>query len=56
LTPDQFRESVRTSKQVLEDITRQPVVGYRARAFITRPRVALDILAEEGYRHTEPFR
>jgi polysaccharide deacetylase family protein (PEP-CTERM system associated) len=53
LTPEQFRESVRTSKRVLEDITRQPVIGYRAPSFsITRDREwALDILAEEGYRY-----
>jgi len=50
LTPEQFRESVRTSKRVLEDITRQPVVGYRAPSFsITRDcECALDVLAEEG--------
>ena len=53
LTPEQFRESVRTSKRVLEDITRQPVVGYRAPSFsITRDHEwALDVLAEEGYRY-----
>ena len=53
LTPEQFRESVRTSKRVLEDITRQPVFGYRAPSFsITRDREwALDVLAEEGYRY-----
>ena len=53
LTPEEFRESVRTSKRVLEDITRQPVVGYRAPSFsITRDREwALDVLAEEGYRY-----
>ena len=53
LTPEQFRESVRTSKRVLEDATRQPVVGYRAPSFsITRDcEWALDVLAEEGYRY-----
>lgn len=53
LTPDQFRESVRTSKRVLEEIAREPVVGYRAPSFsITRDREwALDILVEEGYAY-----
>lgn len=53
LTPEQFRESVRTSKRVLEDIAHQPVVGYRAPSFsITRDREwALDVLIEEGYRY-----
>ena len=53
LSPEQFRESVRTSKRLLEDITRQPIVGYRAPSFsITRDREwALDVLAEEGYRY-----
>jgi polysaccharide deacetylase family protein (PEP-CTERM system associated) len=53
LTPDEFRESVRTSKHILEDVARQPVVGYRAPSFsITRDREwALDVLIEEGYRY-----
>ena len=53
LTPDQFRESVRVSKRVLEDVARQSVFGYRAPSFsITRDREwALDILLEEGYRY-----
>jgi polysaccharide deacetylase family protein (PEP-CTERM system associated) len=53
LTPAQFRESVRRSKQVLEEIAAAPVVGYRAPNFsIVRGREwALDILLEEGYRY-----
>ncbi len=53
LTPEQFRESVRVSKRVLEDITHEPVLGYRAPSFsITRDREwALDVLIEEGYRY-----
>lgn len=53
LTPDQFRESIRASKRVLEDVARQPVLGYRAPSFsITRDREwAIDILIEEGYRY-----
>jgi polysaccharide deacetylase family protein (PEP-CTERM system associated) len=53
LTPAQFRESVRRSKQLLEDITDTPVLGYRAPNFSIVPgkEWALDILVEEGYRY-----
>jgi polysaccharide deacetylase family protein (PEP-CTERM system associated) len=53
LTPHQFRESVRSTKQLLEDITGSPVFGFRAPSFsITRGREwALDILLEEGYAY-----
>ncbi|MEO5588652.1 MAG: XrtA system polysaccharide deacetylase [Gemmatimonadaceae bacterium] len=53
LTPEAFRESVRASRQILEDVTGQPVFGYRAPSFsIVRGREwALDILVEEGYRY-----
>ena len=50
-TPDQFRLSVRRSKDALEQIVGKPVLGYRAPSFsIVRGRDwALDILVEEGY-------
>jgi len=53
LTPAQFRDSVRRSKQLLEDVTGAPVVGFRAPNFsIVRGREwALDVLIEEGYRY-----
>ncbi|MEO7084618.1 MAG: XrtA system polysaccharide deacetylase, partial [Gemmatimonadaceae bacterium] len=53
MTPDQFRESVRDSKQILEDLGGRPVLGYRAPSFsIVRGREwALDILLEESYRY-----
>jgi polysaccharide deacetylase family protein (PEP-CTERM system associated) len=53
LTPVQFRDSVRRSKELLEDITGAPVVGFRAPSFsIVRGREwALDVLIEEGYRY-----
>jgi polysaccharide deacetylase family protein (PEP-CTERM system associated) len=53
LNQDQFRESVRTSRRILEDVTGKPVFGYRAPSFsIVRGREwALDILGEEGYRY-----
>ena len=52
-TPRQFRESVRRSKLVLEDISGSAVVGFRAPSFSIVPgrEWALDILIEEGYRY-----
>jgi polysaccharide deacetylase family protein (PEP-CTERM system associated) len=51
LTPDQFRHSVRESKRILENITGEEVLGYRAPSFSIVPgrEWALDILLEEGY-------
>jgi polysaccharide deacetylase family protein (PEP-CTERM system associated) len=51
LDPDQFRESVRTSKQELEGLCGTAVLGYRAPSFsIERGgEWALDVLLEEGY-------
>jgi polysaccharide deacetylase family protein (PEP-CTERM system associated) len=53
MTRDQFRESVRSSKASLEQITGRPVVGYRAPNFSIPPETewALEILVEEGYRY-----
>ena len=53
LTPEEFRESVRSSKELLEDVTGREVFGYRAPSFsIVRGREwALDILLEEKYRY-----
>lgn len=53
LTPAQFRESIRRSKQLLEDIVGVRVVGFRAPNFSIVPgrEWALDILLEEGYRY-----
>jgi polysaccharide deacetylase family protein (PEP-CTERM system associated) len=50
-TPEVFREETRRSKQILEDITGEPIIGYRAASYsITKQsRWALDILAEEGF-------
>ena len=51
LTPDLFRQDLRASKQVLEDLIGQPVTSYRAPSFsITRRSLwALEILVEEGF-------
>ncbi len=50
-TPDEFREDLRASKQILEDLIGQPVTMYRAPSFsITRRSLwALEILVEEGF-------
>ncbi len=53
LSKDEFRQEVRDSKKLLEDITSLPVVGFRAPAFSIMPDTqwALEILAQEGYRY-----
>lgn len=53
LTPDTFRDEIRRSVDLLEDITGERVLGYRAPFFtITRDTLfALDILQEEGLRY-----
>jgi polysaccharide deacetylase family protein (PEP-CTERM system associated) len=50
---EEFREDVRSSKQVLEDLTGAEVVGYRAPSFSIVPgwEWAFDVLLEEGYRY-----
>jgi len=52
-TRPQFRESVRRTKDVLEEITGAPVLGFRAPSFSIVPgrEWALDVLIEEGYRY-----
>jgi len=52
-TPEAFRESVRRTKQILEDQTGQRVIGFRAPSFSIVPGTewALDILLEEGHEY-----
>ena len=52
-TPAQFRDSIRRTKDLLEEITGAPVLGFRAPSFSIVPgrEWALDILIEEGYRY-----
>lgn len=51
--PLEFRDSVRRTKHLLEDLTGAPVLGYRAPSYSIVPgrEWALDILIEEGYRY-----
>jgi len=53
LTPDEFREDVRRTKQILEDVAGVEVIGYRAPSFSIVPggEWAFDVLLEEGYRY-----
>lgn len=52
-TPEEFRDSLRRSKRLLEDITGAPVLGFRAPSFSIVPgrEWALDLLIEEGYEY-----
>lgn len=53
LTPGEFREDLRRSKGIIEDIGGTRVVGFRAPTFsITRESLwALEVLAEEGFEY-----
>jgi len=53
LTPDRFRDQVRRSKAVLEELAGRPVLGYRAPSYsiVAGREWALDVLIEEGYRY-----
>lgn len=51
--PTEFRDSVRRTKRLLEDLSGQEVLGFRAPSFSIVPgrEWALDVLVEEGYRY-----
>jgi len=53
LGPEGFRESIRKSKRVLEDISGRQVRGYRAPSFSIMPGLewAFDVLLEEGFAY-----
>ena len=52
-SPKEFREDIKRTKNILEDITGKPVFGYRAPTYsITQKTLwTLEILAEEGYKY-----
>ncbi|MCK0099441.1 DUF3473 domain-containing protein [Qipengyuania sp. S6317L1] len=54
LDPGKFAEDIRKTREILEDATGQPVIGYRAPSFSIDPRSlwALDVLAEQGYKYS----
>jgi polysaccharide deacetylase family protein (PEP-CTERM system associated) len=53
LTPEEFRSEVRSSKAILEDVSGQRVIGFRAPNFSILPGTewAFDVLLEEGYAY-----
>lgn len=53
LSPDEFKADTRHAKALLEDISGQPVFGYRAPSYsITRDSLwAIDILEELGFKY-----
>ena len=53
-TPEQFRADIRKTKRLLEEISGQLVIGYRAASYsIGAGNLwALEILQEEGYRYS----
>lgn len=52
--PDVFARDITEAKQVLEDISGQPVLGYRAPCFsISQPNLwALEAIRDAGYRYS----
>jgi polysaccharide deacetylase family protein (PEP-CTERM system associated) len=53
MTPGEFREDLRRSKDTLEQIIGEPVLGYRAPTFslVRQTGWAIDVLAEEGIQY-----
>ncbi len=53
-TPDQFRQDLRLSKQILEDLGGHSIVGYRAASYSIGAKNlwALEILEEEGFQYS----
>jgi polysaccharide deacetylase family protein (PEP-CTERM system associated) len=53
-TPEEFRQDIQLSKQILQDISATPVIGYRAASYSIGAQNlwALEILAEEGFLYS----
>jgi polysaccharide deacetylase family protein (PEP-CTERM system associated) len=53
LSPEEFREDLRRSRGILEDLTGAAVLGYRAASYsiVRRSIWAIDILIEEGFKY-----
>ena len=58
MTPEQFREDVRRSREALQDASGVAIRGYRAprRGIAKRDLWALDVLAEEGFEYDSSVR
>ena len=52
--PDRLRSDLSTSKKLLEDITGEPVLGYRAPSFSISPDV-LKMIEQAGYRYDASY-
>ena len=52
-SPEEFRDSVRRTKALLEDLSGRPCLGFRAPSYsiVAGGEWALDVLLEEGYRY-----
>jgi len=53
MSPDEFREDIRKSRKILEDIVGEEVIGYRAPSYsiTNKSQWAFEILAEEGFKY-----
>jgi len=53
LSPAEFREDVKMARNLIEDVTGEPILGYRAASYsITRDSLwAFDVLIEEGFAY-----
>lgn len=53
MTPQAFREDIRRAKGIVEDVTGEPVLGYRAPTYsvVKDTLWALDVMLEEGLRY-----
>ncbi len=53
MTPDEFRDDVRRSKELLEGIAGRPVLGYRAPSFsiVSKSLWGLQVLVDLGFRY-----
>ncbi len=53
LSPEEFRADIRKAKRILEDISGDSVIGYRAASYsvVRETFWALDILIEEGFSY-----
>ncbi|CAN5311743.1 hypothetical protein BH10ACI3_BH10ACI3_16960 [soil metagenome] len=57
LTPNEFREDLRRTNQVIEDASGQKVIGYRAaeKLAFDQSGWVLDTLADEGFKYDASF-
>jgi polysaccharide deacetylase family protein (PEP-CTERM system associated) len=55
--PDEFRDDVATAKKLLEDVSGQPVRGYRAASWSMDERTpwAHEMLSEAGYQYSSSY-